>query len=197
MAKSYSGGINLTTSYKLNNPSPIADYMVVQLYSDLEALPNQFVGMTVFCEADNNTYVKKSTGWEAISKGFNEVYVGSVEPTDTEELWIDPSANDVLNFAAKTKQYQIWLQEGSWQPIYKANSIVIDYWFYFYEDNRFIIREYMFVDIIMSIETREISDAAEFLIAETVDDNINRGHLNILCNNKPTADIVAYLNIYE
>ena len=67
MAKKYSGGIGLGTSLKIQNPSPVADYMVVELISDLTnttLLPNQFTGMTTFVLEDQNIYTKKSSGWE-------------------------------------------------------------------------------------------------------------------------------------
>lgn len=68
MAKTYSGGTPLGTGFKLNDPQPIVDYMVVDFITDLETIPNQFVGMTTFVGEDDNFYVKKSTGWEKMAK---------------------------------------------------------------------------------------------------------------------------------
>lgn len=73
MGKTYSGGTPLSTGFKLNDPQPPVDYMVVDLISDLTntvILPNQFIGMTTFVLEDQNVYVKKSTGW-AVQTGFN------------------------------------------------------------------------------------------------------------------------------
>ena len=67
MAKKYNGGIVLSTGFKIDNPSPVADYLVVELISDLTnpvTLPNQFTGMTTFVLEDQNAYVLKNTGWE-------------------------------------------------------------------------------------------------------------------------------------
>ena len=67
MAKKYNGGIVLATGFKIDNPSPVADYLVVELISDLTnpvTLPNQFTGMTTFVLEDQNSYVLKNTGWE-------------------------------------------------------------------------------------------------------------------------------------
>ena len=67
MAKIYNGGINLTTSYKLNNPSPIADYMVVGLIADLtnDNLPliYQFDGMLVYVVENAKFYSRQSGVW--------------------------------------------------------------------------------------------------------------------------------------
>lgn len=67
MAKKYNGGIVLATGFKISDPQPVADYLVVELISDLTnpvTLPNQFTGMTTFVLEDQNTYVLKNTGWE-------------------------------------------------------------------------------------------------------------------------------------
>jgi len=63
MAKKYSGGVNIGTGFKLNDPQPIADYMVVEFFTDLSSIPNQFNGMHVFVESENAHYTKKSSGW--------------------------------------------------------------------------------------------------------------------------------------
>lgn len=70
MGKTYSGGVNLATGFKLGDAQPIADYMVVDLISDLAALPFQFIGMTSYVLQDQNPYIRKSGGWE-IQTGFN------------------------------------------------------------------------------------------------------------------------------
>lgn len=70
MAKIYNGGVDLGTGFKLKDPQPIADYMVVKSYSDLTnntILPYQFTGMQTFVIDDNAMYIKKSGGWEALS----------------------------------------------------------------------------------------------------------------------------------
>lgn len=67
MAKTYSGGIGIATGFKLSDPQPIVDYMVVDLISDLTTLPNQFIGMTSVVKEDDNLYIKKSTGWAIVS----------------------------------------------------------------------------------------------------------------------------------
>jgi hypothetical protein len=64
MAKTYSGGVAVATAFKMNDPQPIVDYMVVELFTDLAALPNQFDGMETFVEENQTKYIKKSTGWE-------------------------------------------------------------------------------------------------------------------------------------
>jgi len=85
MAKTYNGGINLTTSYKLNNPSPIADYMVVSLIADLTAtspvtLPNQFNGMLVFVEEDNNFYSRKGGVWAIETPNLTDYVKNTTTP---------------------------------------------------------------------------------------------------------------------
>ena len=69
MAKKYSGGTSLGTGFKLNDPQPIADYMVVELITDLDTLPNQFNGMLVFVEENEKYYSKKENGWEIHGSG--------------------------------------------------------------------------------------------------------------------------------
>jgi len=67
MAKKYNGGIVLATGFKISDPQPVADYLVVELISDLTnptTLPFQFTGMTTFVLEDQNAYVLKNTGWE-------------------------------------------------------------------------------------------------------------------------------------
>ena len=46
-----------------NNPQPIVDYMVVEVFTDLNSIPNQFVGMHVFVKSENANYTKKTSGW--------------------------------------------------------------------------------------------------------------------------------------
>lgn len=76
MAKKYSGGIGIATGFKLSDPQPIADYMVVELLSDLTnttTLPNQFIGMITYVTEDNNLWLKKDIGW--VKLGGNDVFV--------------------------------------------------------------------------------------------------------------------------
>lgn len=68
MAKKHSGGTPLGTGFKLNDPQPIVDYMVVEFFSDLATLPNQFPGMEVFVLEKDEAYIKKSTGWKLSSE---------------------------------------------------------------------------------------------------------------------------------
>ena len=67
MGKPYSGGVTIATGFKLNDPQPIVDYMVVDLISDLATLPNQFIGMETYVLQDSNKYIKKTSGWEVLS----------------------------------------------------------------------------------------------------------------------------------
>jgi hypothetical protein len=79
MAKTYSGGVAIATGFKLNDPQPIVDYMVVDVFTDLAALPNQFIGMTVFCKADEKTYVLKGGGW--VESGGTPLTLGETSTT--------------------------------------------------------------------------------------------------------------------
>ncbi len=66
MAKTYSGGVTIATGFKLNDPQPIVDYMVVDNLACLDgdvlsippvvAIPNQFIGMTVFVHLCKKVY---------------------------------------------------------------------------------------------------------------------------------------------
>jgi hypothetical protein len=69
MPKLYPGGITIGTNLKIQQPNPVADYMVVSAKTDLTnttILPNQFTGMTTFVVEDENTYVLKNSGWEIL-----------------------------------------------------------------------------------------------------------------------------------
>ena len=72
MPKLYPGGITIGTNLKIQQPNPVADYMVVSAKTDLTdtaILPNQFTGMTTFVVEDQNTYVLKNTGWQILGGG--------------------------------------------------------------------------------------------------------------------------------
>jgi hypothetical protein len=73
MAKTYSGGVSIATGFKLNDPQPIVDYMVVDFNTDLMILPNQFIGMTVFVKEANSLYVKKDGGWGKVTNEELEI----------------------------------------------------------------------------------------------------------------------------
>lgn len=81
MAKKYNGGIKLSTGFKLEDPQPIADYMVVELISDLDNLPNQFNGMNSFVEEDENYWIKKSTGWHIINENDSDTVARTIDVT--------------------------------------------------------------------------------------------------------------------
>lgn len=68
MGKTFSGGVEIATPFKILDPSPIADYMVVELMSDLDTLPNQFVGMETFVKQTETNWVKTSAGWKETGK---------------------------------------------------------------------------------------------------------------------------------
>jgi hypothetical protein len=68
MGKTFSGGIELGTGFKLLDPSPIVDYMVVDFIADLAELPNQFVGMETFVKESETEWVKTSAGWKETGK---------------------------------------------------------------------------------------------------------------------------------
>lgn len=73
MAKLYPGGISIPTNLKIQNPNPVADYMVVSAKTDLTnttILPYQFTGMTTYVVEDQNTYVLKNGGWEILGTVF-------------------------------------------------------------------------------------------------------------------------------
>lgn len=73
MGKVFSGGIEIATGFKVSNPNPIADYMVVENISDLSGLTNQFIGMTTFVLEDENIWVKKNDGWAVVSIDQNNI----------------------------------------------------------------------------------------------------------------------------
>lgn len=67
MGKHYNGGIKIATGFKLEDPQPIVDYMVVDAISDLTAIPNQFEGMTTYVIEDQNIWVKSNPNWKIAS----------------------------------------------------------------------------------------------------------------------------------
>lgn len=91
MGKTFSGGIRLSTGFKLEVPYPIADYMVVDDVADLDSLNNTFEGMFVYVKSEQNFYVLLEDGWHTHGLGeddkSNQV---EAEEGEDNEKWMTP-----------------------------------------------------------------------------------------------------------
>lgn len=67
--KVYPGGVDIATSFEMNDPQPIVSYMVVRTIADRNLLPNQFKGMFTYVEEEETMYHRIDVGWIALDKG--------------------------------------------------------------------------------------------------------------------------------
>lgn len=68
MGKKYSGGVKTATGFKMEDPQPVADYMVVESLDDLQELENQFIGMETYVLETDTNWIKTSVGWKESGK---------------------------------------------------------------------------------------------------------------------------------
>jgi len=76
MAQEYSGGISVATGFKLNDPQPIDDRLVVASLSDLSTLPNVYAGIVVAVASEgyalyrwNGNTQSQSSNWIEVGSG--------------------------------------------------------------------------------------------------------------------------------
>ena len=76
MAQEYSGGISVATGFKLNDPQPIDDRLVVATLSDLSTLPNVYAGIVVAVASEsyalyrwNGNDQTQSSNWIEVGSG--------------------------------------------------------------------------------------------------------------------------------
>ena len=76
MAQEYSGGISIATGFKLNDPQPIDDRLVVATLSDLSTLPNVYAGIVVAVASEsyalyrwNGNDQTQSSNWIEVGSG--------------------------------------------------------------------------------------------------------------------------------
>lgn len=72
MGKVYSNGVTLPTGFKREFPAPGFDDEIWEFISDLDTIPNQFIGMKVIVLETEELYVKKTSGWKLLSDSDNE-----------------------------------------------------------------------------------------------------------------------------
>jgi len=113
MAKSNSGGTTIGTGFKLNDPQPIADYMVVDFISDLATIPNQFIGMTTFVKESDCNFEKQSTGWKPVGskKTIQNITSGgnynALEVTGDFLVFTNENAQAIINGVYGKSQFKI------------------------------------------------------------------------------------------
>lgn len=76
MAQEYSGGISIATGFKLNDPQPIDDRLVVATLSDLSTLPNVYAGIVIAVASEsyalyrwNGNDQTQSSNWIEVGSG--------------------------------------------------------------------------------------------------------------------------------
>lgn len=93
MAQEYSGGISVATGFKLNDPQPIDDRLVIASLSDLysnTALPNVYAGIVVAVASEsyalyrwNGTDRTQSSNWIEVGSGGSGGSASIIEYTPT------------------------------------------------------------------------------------------------------------------
>ena len=135
MAKKYPGGVLVATAFKMNDPQPIVDYMVVELLDDLDTLPNQFNGMLVFVEEDQQNWLKKAIGWVPASQQINT----SIFRTKLEQKVLSYTFESTVNSLLLTQETGYYFDSyGLIQTINFLLKIEDDFFLYDGREHTFI-----------------------------------------------------------
>lgn len=129
MGKTHNGGVAVGTGFKLLDPQPIADYMVVEFHADLAVLDNQFEGMTVYVKEKQTLWSLSDSGWKETGKSDFSTQVitsggnyNNLEVTADLLVFVNENAQAILNGIWGKKEFHILNLSATYEVKINHNS---------------------------------------------------------------------------